>query len=139
MCIRDSNFLQEISDLLDVEENDSALVAAVEACAKSVFGKSWHSKLGEVAVQELGNHRKYRYSSVRDLLRVIRNKAHHWRSLPTGLSELMGPMPEGFVKYFVDRFPKLVISMFWVFKDGGMHAEPALQGFYNGVQNASAR
>ena len=73
-----------------------------------------YGKLDQRTCEELNDHRKYRYNSVCDLLRVIRNKAHHWRSLPEELSELMGPMPDGFVRYFTERYPALVISVYRV-------------------------
>ena len=79
---------------------------------------------------ELGSHRKYRYSSVCDLLRVIRNKAHHWRSLPEELSGLMGPMPEGFVHYFIIRYPALVICIYRVFEQLCAH-KSGLEAYFN--------
>eukprot|EP00656_Telonema_subtile_P041189 TRINITY_DN46313_c0_g1_i1.p1 TRINITY_DN46313_c0_g1~~TRINITY_DN46313_c0_g1_i1.p1 ORF type:complete len:203 (-),score=38.50 TRINITY_DN46313_c0_g1_i1:174-782(-) len=122
-------FLQEASDRLDVEEQDSVMILAVEAFAKPIFGKNWHSKLDNLATEEMASHRKYRHGSVCDLLRVIRNKAHHWRSLPAEVSELMGPMPEGFVRYFTSRFPALLISVFRVLEER-CSDEPALEAFW---------
>ncbi|KAE8707180.1 Glutamate receptor 3.6 [Hibiscus syriacus] len=52
--------------------------------------------------------------SVRDLLRVIRNKSHHHRELPKEIQELVGPVPEGFYGYFDCRFQRLFIEVYKV-------------------------
>jgi hypothetical protein len=50
-----------------------------------------------------GKYRRYSYSSLRDLLRVIRNKHNHFRELPPELQRKVGPLPEGFLDYFTTR------------------------------------
>jgi hypothetical protein len=42
------------------------------------------------------------------LVRVIRNKAHHYRDLPPALQEELGDLPAGFLNYFSEIFPKLI-------------------------------
>ena len=49
-------------------------------------------------LENLGRYRKYRPDSLRDLLRVIRNKHNHFRELPEPLQAKLGPMPEGFLR-----------------------------------------
>jgi len=46
--------------------------------------------------------RKYTYTSLRDLLRAIRNKKNHFRELPPEVRELMGCSDgyDGYMRYF---------------------------------------
>lgn len=60
-----------------------------------------------------GKYRRYDYSSLRDLLRVVRNKHSHFRELPPDLQARMGPIPDGFLAYFQARFPRLLPSCFY--------------------------
>ncbi|KAH6770246.1 inositol requiring 1-1 [Perilla frutescens var. hirtella] len=54
------------------------------------------------------------FHSVRDLLRVMHNKLNHYREIPAEIQELIGPVPEGFDRYFSRRFPKLLIEVYKV-------------------------
>ncbi len=47
-------------------------------------------------IENLGRYRKYNQSSLRDLLRVIRNKHNHFRELPDSLQAKLGPLPHGY-------------------------------------------
>ncbi|KAK8716887.1 hypothetical protein V6N13_044180 [Hibiscus sabdariffa] len=62
----------------------------------------------------IGYYRRYKFDGVRDLLRVMRNKSHHYRELPQEIQELVGPVPEGFYGYFDCRFPRLFIEVYKV-------------------------
>ncbi|KAF2312521.1 hypothetical protein GH714_034948 [Hevea brasiliensis] len=83
------SFLRDTSDRVELEdrESDSDLLKALE---------------------------RYKFDSVRDLLRVLRNKLNHYRELPKGIQELVGPVPEGYDSYFASRFPKLLIEVYKV-------------------------
>ncbi|KAJ6736551.1 SERINE/THREONINE-PROTEIN KINASE/ENDORIBONUCLEASE IRE1B [Salix viminalis] len=65
-------------------------------------------------INNIGRYRRYKFDSIRDLLRVIRNKSHHYRELPQEIKELLGSHPEGFESYFSRRFPKLLIEVYRV-------------------------
>ena len=56
------------------------------------------ARLDAELLGNLGRYRRYRGSSLRDLLRVIRNKHNHWRELPEALQARMGPPPDGFLR-----------------------------------------
>ena len=58
--------------------------------------------------------RKYRGQKLRDLLRVIRNKTHHYRDLPVPMQQQLGSLPDGFLQYWSSRFPLLLIETFRV-------------------------
>lgn len=64
-----------------------------------------------------GKFRKYNGQEVRDLLRVIRNKAHHFRDLPADMQAILGPLPGGFVAYFEKRFPHLLLQTYLILKE----------------------
>uniref|UniRef100_A0A8C7Z4L0 non-specific serine/threonine protein kinase n=1 Tax=Oryzias sinensis TaxID=183150 RepID=A0A8C7Z4L0_9TELE len=57
----------------------------------------------------LRRFRTYKGNSVRDLLRAMRNKKHHYHELPPEVQETLGELPEGFVSYFTSRFPRLLM------------------------------
>ncbi|KAL0289390.1 UNVERIFIED_CONTAM: Serine/threonine-protein kinase/endoribonuclease IRE1a [Sesamum angustifolium] len=44
----------------------------------------------------------------------MRNKLNHYRELPAEIQETIGPVPEGFDRYFRSRFPKLLIEVYKV-------------------------
>ena len=60
-----------------------------------------------------GKYRRYDFSSLRDLLRVVRNKHSHFRELPPDLQSRLGPIPDGFLAYFAARFPRLLTTCFY--------------------------
>ena len=80
-------------------------------------------------VLDLRKFRTYNGVSVRDLLRAIRNKKHHYRELTDIVKHSLGPLPDDFVEYFTSRFPKLVLHTY-----GAMRIckdEPMLNVYYN--------
>ncbi|KAG7250310.1 hypothetical protein CRUP_002036 [Coryphaenoides rupestris] len=58
---------------------------------------------------DLRKFRTYKGNSVRDLLRAMRNKKHHYHELPKEVQDTLGEVPEGFVSYFTSRFPRLLL------------------------------
>ncbi|CAH9089985.1 unnamed protein product [Cuscuta europaea] len=107
-------FLRDTSDRVEVEDRDSGsvLLKALELEGTSVCG--WDSKLDPALLHDIARYRRYQFHSVRDLLRLIRNKSNHYRQLPTEVQELLGPLPEGFDAYFTSRFPRLLIQVYKV-------------------------
>ena len=78
---------------------DQSLLQHLEAlCEEAVGGSDWATALGPEVVANLGKYRKYNGSSLRDLLRVIRNKHNHFREMPLDLQHKLGPLPEGFLR-----------------------------------------
>ena len=62
--------------------------------------------------KDLNKFRRYNGVSVRDLLRAIRNKKHHYRELPDLVKSSLGNVPDEFVDYFTHRFPKLIMHVY---------------------------
>ncbi|KAI3797082.1 hypothetical protein L1987_39773 [Smallanthus sonchifolius] len=110
------SFLRDASDRVELEdrETDSDLLKALENIGTVGLGGKWDEKLDYILLSDIGRYRKYKYDSVRDLLRVIRNKLNHYRELPKEIRDVLGPVPTGFESYFSSRFPKLVMEVYKV-------------------------
>lgn len=78
------SFLRDTSDRVELEDrkSSSAIYKAIESIAPIALGAKWNEKLEPVFIANIGRYRHYKYDSVRDLLRVIRNKLNHYRELP---------------------------------------------------------
>ncbi|GBG67137.1 hypothetical protein CBR_g81562 [Chara braunii] len=81
------NFLKDASDRVEGEdrEENSQLLMKLEDIGPFALGGPWDEKLSPELLDNLGKYRRYNVRSVRDLLRVIRNKLHHYRELPSEL------------------------------------------------------
>ncbi|KAF9683259.1 hypothetical protein SADUNF_Sadunf05G0194100 [Salix dunnii] len=110
------SFLQDVSDRVELEdrENASELLHTLESTATMALNGKWDEKMEAAFINNIGRYRRYKFDSIRDLLRVIRNKSHHYRELPQEIKELLGSHPEGFESYFSRRFPKLLIEVYKV-------------------------
>lgn len=110
------SFLRDASDRVELEdrESESELLNALEGTAAVALNGKWDEKMESTFINNIGRYRRYKFDSVRDLLRVIRNKLNHYRELPQDIQEILGPVPEGFNSYFSSRFPKLLIEVYKV-------------------------
>nr|KJB14203.1 hypothetical protein B456_002G114100 [Gossypium raimondii]KJB14204.1 hypothetical protein B456_002G114100 [Gossypium raimondii]KJB14205.1 hypothetical protein B456_002G114100 [Gossypium raimondii] len=110
------SFLREASDRVELEDRKSAseVLNELESIAAVALDGKWDEKLEPAFLNNIGHYRRYKFDSVRDLLRVIRNKQNHYREIPQDIQELLGPLPEGFDGYFSSRFPKLLIEVYKV-------------------------
>ncbi|CAN1215529.1 Serine/threonine-protein kinase/endoribonuclease IRE1a [Linum perenne] len=111
------SFLRDTSDRVELEDRDrnSDILKALEGIGPMVLGGGkWDGKIERVFISNVGHYRRYKYDSVRDLLRLIRNKLSHYRELPKEIQELIGPVPDGYDEYFTSRFPKLLIEVYKV-------------------------
>jgi serine/threonine protein kinase len=109
-------FLETVSDYLEAEPQDSALRAAVEGHACTIVSGNWEARLDAALLDNLGKHRKYDFGSAIDCLRLIRNKKHHFHDLPLDVQAQLGPLPSGFVRFFLapERFPRLLLFLWQV-------------------------
>lgn len=111
------SFLLDSSDRVELEdrdENGSLLLKAIESTAPLTLAGRWDEKLEPTFLDNIWHYRRYKFDSVRDLLRVIRNKRNHYRELPAEVQEILGPVPDGYEGYFRSRFPKLLIEVYKV-------------------------
>lgn len=125
-------FLQDVSDRID-KETDSELVRAVESKYKQIFGYSWREKLSDEVKKGLTGHRTYRQNSVAHLLRVIRNKKHHYRELPEEAKSDLGELPDGFMTYFNCRFPELLPHVYQAMQS--CKEEGVFKDYYEQIEN----
>ncbi|KAK3258998.1 bifunctional endoribonuclease/protein kinase ire1 [Cymbomonas tetramitiformis] len=87
------DFLQEVSDHMELEDraDDARLLEALERGASKALGFPWDARVdGDLLT---GKHRKYNPGCLRDLLRLVRNKRHHYRELPADLQARAAPHP----------------------------------------------
>ncbi|KAK9074817.1 hypothetical protein SSX86_003136 [Deinandra increscens subsp. villosa] len=108
------SFLHDTSDRVELEDRevDSIILGALESKGSVALGGKWDEKMEPAFITNIGRYRRYKYNSVRDLLRVIRNKLNHYRELPKEIQELLGSIPEGFDEYFGSRFPRLFMEVY---------------------------
>lgn len=113
-------FLLKVSDRFEIEKRDppSPLLLKLEEHAQAVHNGNWHKLLNdEEFMDNLGKYRKYSREKLMDLLRAIRNKYHHYNDMPESLQLKMAPLPDGFYKYFNDKFPKLLMEIYYVVEE----------------------
>ncbi|KAI8584377.1 hypothetical protein K450DRAFT_219550 [Umbelopsis ramanniana AG] len=109
-------FLQDASDRFEIEERNppSPLLQALEANAPQVVGRDWYKRLDRVVVNDLGKFRKYDAGSIRDLLRALRNKKHHYQDLAEPVKRAFGEPPDDYLHYFTSRFPYLLLHVYYI-------------------------
>uniref|UniRef100_A0A3B5LK25 non-specific serine/threonine protein kinase n=1 Tax=Xiphophorus couchianus TaxID=32473 RepID=A0A3B5LK25_9TELE len=109
-------FFQDVSDRIEKEPAESPIVVRLETAGRAVVRTNWRMHISVPLQTDLRRFRTYKGNSVRDLLRAMRNKKHHYHELPPEVQDTLGELPEGFVGYFTSRFPRLL-----------MHTHAALQ------------
>ncbi|XP_064009381.1 serine/threonine-protein kinase/endoribonuclease IRE2 isoform X3 [Pogoniulus pusillus] len=102
-------FFQDVSDRIEREPAEGATVSALERGARSVVRTNWRMHISLPLQTDLRKFRTYKGGSVRDLLRAMRNKKHHYHELPADVRAALGSVPDGFVQYFTSRFPQLLL------------------------------
>ncbi|XP_029433055.1 serine/threonine-protein kinase/endoribonuclease IRE2 [Rhinatrema bivittatum] len=105
-------FFQDISDRIEKEPTESPLVTALELGGRNIVRVNWRLHISIPLQTDLRKFRSYRGNSVRDLLRAMRNKKHHYHELPPDVQEALGKVPDEFVQYFTSRFPFLLLHTY---------------------------
>ncbi|XP_050230423.1 serine/threonine-protein kinase/endoribonuclease IRE1a [Mercurialis annua] len=128
------SFLRDTSDRVELEDRESSsdLLKALENIAPTALGGKWDERMEPAFIANIGHYRRYKYDSVRDLLRVLRNKLNHYRELPKEIQELVGPVPEGYDSYYTSRFPKLLIEVYKVVSRF-CREEDCFHKYFNGI------
>ncbi|CAJ0606189.1 unnamed protein product [Cylicocyclus nassatus] len=109
-------FFGDVSDRIEKEEDTSMVARRLEHNARAVVGGNWRNNICAPLAADLRKFRTYKGHSVRDLLRAMRNKKHHYRELPEDVRESLGLIPEQFVSYFTSRFPLLLLHTYEAMK-----------------------
>ncbi|NXU59605.1 ERN1 endoribonuclease, partial [Turnix velox] len=106
---RQLQFFQDVSDRIEKEPAEGPIVSALECGGRSVVRTNWRMHISLPLQTDLRKFRTYKGASVRDLLRAMRNKKHHYHELPADVRAALGSVPDGFVQYFTSRFPHLLL------------------------------
>ena len=122
------DFLQNVSDRLELEEKDSAILAYVENDYDSIIQGNWYNVLEPEIAQDLRSRRSYDGRSIRELLRALRNKKQHYQELNKEIKKIFGRFPDQFADYWLRKFPKLLIHS-WVSMQCAKN-EPILSKYY---------
>uniref|UniRef100_A0A1I7UR29 non-specific serine/threonine protein kinase n=1 Tax=Caenorhabditis tropicalis TaxID=1561998 RepID=A0A1I7UR29_9PELO len=105
-------FFSDVSDRVEKEDDHSPVVRRLEAEARTICCGGWREKICEALREDLRKFRTYKTTSVRDLLRAMRNKKHHYRELPEEVRLSLGDIPDQFLHYFTARFPRLLLHVY---------------------------
>lgn len=105
-------FFQDVSDRIEKEALDGPIVKRLERGGRDVVKLDWREHITVPLQTDLRKFRSYKGKSVRDLLRALRNKKHHYRELPAEVQETLGNVPDEFVCYFTSRFPGLLLHTY---------------------------
>ncbi|KAM5125649.1 serine/threonine-protein kinase/endoribonuclease IRE1-like [Mantella aurantiaca] len=102
-------FFQDVSDRIEKEALDGPIMRQLERGGRDVVRLDWREHITVPLQTDLRKFRNYKGRSVRDLLRALRNKKHHYRELPAEVRLTLGNVPDEFVRYFTSRFPALLL------------------------------
>ncbi|WAQ87039.1 hypothetical protein PtA15_7A768 [Puccinia triticina] len=94
-------------------------------------GLDWYKIIDRGLVDNLGKYRKYDGGSIRDLLRVMRNKKHHFQDLPDGIKKSLGDIPEGFLNYFSRKFPSLLVHVYSIILESNLKTENLFATYFD--------
>ncbi|KAJ8682778.1 hypothetical protein QAD02_018570 [Eretmocerus hayati] len=122
-------FFQDVSDRVEKDGPESPALQALERGNRSVVQGDWRAHIDVEVAADLRKYRSYRGESVRDLLRALRNKKHHYRELTTEAQQSLGEIPTKFTHYWLSRFPRLLIHSWCAMQD--FRAEPTLRCYYD--------
>ncbi|XP_034046007.1 serine/threonine-protein kinase/endoribonuclease IRE1-like isoform X2 [Thalassophryne amazonica] len=109
---KELRFFQDVSDRIEKELLDGSVVRQLERGGRAVVKCDWRKHITVPLQTDLRKFRSYKGGSVRDLLRAMRNKKHHYRELPAEVQETLGSIPDDFVSYFTSRFPHLLMHTY---------------------------
>ncbi|KAJ0177114.1 hypothetical protein K1T71_007123 [Dendrolimus kikuchii] len=121
------NFLQDVSDQVE-SSSLPGIDHPLEWGARRVVRGDWRAHVCAKVAGDLRQRRTYRGDRTAHLLRAIRNKKHHYRELEPEVRESLGKLPDGFVTYWLRRFP-LLLPHVWLQMQQFRH-EDILQGYY---------
>ncbi|KAK6624059.1 hypothetical protein RUM44_010917 [Polyplax serrata] len=126
-------FFQDVSDRIEKEDTNNFVLIRLEENGYTVVKGDWRYQIDSEVAMDLRKFRNYHGRRVRDLLRALRNKKHHYRELPEEAQQKLGEVPEKFVSYWISRFPLLLLHT-WVAMQC-VKNEPVLCVYYDSNYN----
>ncbi|KAI1727474.1 protein kinase domain-containing protein [Ditylenchus destructor] len=136
---RQLQFLMDVSDRIEKEDDYSLPVQRLERHNHVIVKRNWIDQLSKPLQEDLTKFRSYKRGSVRDLLRAMRNKKHHYNELSKELRQSLGRIPNEYLVYFTSKFPMLLMHVYkamTVCADESIFARfypPELKLFYDRV------
>lgn len=104
------NFMANLSDFIENKSDEGSRVfLRLERNKNKVFLNKWTSYIDTVIEEELKNFRLYNERNIKGLLRIIRNKGRHFKELPDEIKAIYGSFPVGFMEYYLQKFPSLLM------------------------------
>ncbi|XP_014217501.1 serine/threonine-protein kinase/endoribonuclease IRE1 [Copidosoma floridanum] len=122
-------FFQDVSDRVEKDGPESPALQALENGNYTIVNVDWRRHIDFEVASDLRKYRSYRGESVRDLLRALRNKKHHYRELTEAAQRSLGEIPTAFTEYWLSRFPLLLIHSWCAMQK--FRSEPTLRGYYD--------
>ncbi|XP_064552906.1 serine/threonine-protein kinase/endoribonuclease IRE1 [Drosophila montana] len=123
------SFLQDVSDRVEKLQFHAEPLKSLEKNGRIVVLDDWNMHLDALITDDLRKYRGYMGASVRDLLRALRNKKHHYHELTPEAQELLGCIPHEFTNYWVERFPQLISHAYHAFSI--CSNEPIFKPYYS--------
>ncbi|KAK4540228.1 hypothetical protein LTR36_009633 [Oleoguttula mirabilis] len=113
---------------------DSYCLQLLEERAEEVIGAPYEradflSKLDRHFVDTLGKQRKYSGNRLLDLLRALRNKKNHYEDMPEDVKKRVGPLAAGYLNYWSNRFPRLLMACYQVVHEAGVQGGDRFKGY----------
>ncbi|XP_021710632.1 serine/threonine-protein kinase/endoribonuclease IRE1 [Aedes aegypti] len=127
------SFLQDVSDRVEKSDVLTDPLRTLERNARYVVRDDWSLHLDQEITNDLRKYRGYQGYSVRDLLRALRNKKHHYHELTPDVQEALGAIPHKFTQYWINRFPHLLSHAYHSLAD--YSHEPIFHSYYNDEVN----
>ena len=128
------NFLCDCSDHWEREIRDppSEHLSILESYSYQVLDKKrdFLARLDRSFINSLGKQRKYTGDRILDLLRALRNKKNHYEDMEESVKVKVGPIPDGYLRYWTTKFPKLLIACYDCVVECGLQDEPRFKRYF---------
>ena len=133
LCDCSDHFEREPRGVVDDKyAGDSWHLSLLEYRTAEVIGTpaDFLSKLDRHFVDTLGKQRKYSGNRLLDLLRALRNKKNHYEDMPEDVKKRVGPLAGGYLSYWSNRFPRLLMACYEVVHEAGVQSNDRFKGYF---------
>ena len=120
------NFYHQVGNLLDSKKYSVQLEQQLEQQSEDVFEGSWMERLPKAVRNDLHSYKKQE-TSIRALLKVIRNRMEHFSKFRPELKAIYNHSPEGLVHFYNSLFPNLLPYTYRVWQHWKEAEETSLQ------------
>lgn len=110
----------------------------LEEQAEQIIGSSWLSRLEPEIERSLifrGRSHGYGGERICELLRALRNKEAHYDEMNGEAKRSFGSLPDGFAAYWINKFPRLLLHVYFQIYRSGLRSEENFSQFYPNQQD----